>query len=255
MAHPIHTQEARQRGWRSLIWPGVFTLAALPILIGLGVWQVERLAWKNSLIAAINEGLGKARAPLEEPADAWKDLAAKEYRPVSVVGRFRHEDERFLFATHGSEMGWHVYTPLETAGGKLLFVNRGFVPDQLKDASSRAAGQIEGEVRVQGLVRKPGVEGWFDAPSDAAHKTFYWRDLGGMTALLASEQDRARVLPFFVDAAAEPANPGGWPKGGVTRLDIPNRHLEYALTWFGLAVTLVAVFGAFTWTRLRPESD
>lgn len=253
MTYPAHSPEARQRGWRSLVWPGIFTLAALPILIGLGVWQVERLAWKESLIAAVNEGLGKPPAPLEEPADAWKDLSGKEYRPVSVTGRFRHEDERLLFATQDSEMGWHVYTPLETAGGKLLFVNRGFVPDRLKDPVSRAAGQIDGDVRVQGLVRKPGVKGWFEPPADTAHNKFYWRDLDGMTASLASEQDRARVLPFFVDAAAEPANPGGWPKAGVTRLDFPNRHLEYALTWFGLAVTLVAVFGAFAWTRLRPE--
>jgi surfeit locus 1 family protein len=72
-----------------------------------------------------------------------------------------------------------------------------------------------------------------------------------MTAALPAEADRTRVLPFFVDAAAEPANPGGWPKGGVTRIDIPNRHLEYALTWFGLAATLVGVFAVFAWGRLR----
>lgn len=246
----IHLQEAGRGGLRALLWPAVFTLASLPLLIGLGVWQLERLAWKEGLIAAINEGLGQPPAPLEQPADAWKELAGKEYRPVSVTGRFRHGDERLLFATDG-EMGWHVYTPLETEGGNLVFVNRGFVPDRLKDPASRAAGQIDGQMTVQGLVRKPGVAGWFDAEADTAHNRYYWRDLAGMTASLSSEQDRARVLPLFVDAAAEPANPGGWPKGGVTRLDIPNRHLEYALTWFGLAATLVAVFAAFAWTRLR----
>lgn len=236
-----------------MLWPAVLTLAALPILIGLGVWQLDRLAWKEELIAAINEGLGQRPVPLEQPADAWKELAGKEYRPVSVVGRFRHGDERFVFATAGREMGWHVYTPLETEGGNLLLVNRGFVPDRLKDPGSRTAGQPEGQVTVQGLVRKPGVEGWFDPEADTARNAFYWRDLGGMTASLPAEEDRARVLPLFVDAAAEPANPGGWPKGGVTRLDIPNRHLEYALTWFGLAATLIAVFAAFAWTRLRSE--
>jgi surfeit locus 1 family protein len=100
-------------------------------------------------------------------------------------------------------------------------------------------------------VRKPGVRGWFEPDADQARNVWYWRDLQGMTALLGSAEDRARVLPFFVDATAEPANPGGWPKGGVTRLDIPNRHLEYALTWFGLAATLLAVFAAFAWTRLH----
>lgn len=237
-------------GLRGLVRPAVATLVALAILIGLGVWQLERLAWKEGLIAAINDGLGRPPAPLEQPPDAWRELADKEYRPVSVVGRFRHGDERRLFATEGSETGWHVYTPLETEGGNLVLVNRGFVPDRLRNPATRAAGQVEGEVTVKGLVRQPGVKGWFDPEPDTARNAFYWRDLAGMAAPLG-EQDRARLLPFFVDAAAEPANPGGWPKGGVTRLDIPNRHLEYALTWFGLAGALVAVFAAFAWTRLR----
>ncbi|MCC7252202.1 SURF1 family protein [Hyphomicrobium sp.] len=249
----VQGYELRRTGLRGLIWPAVFTLAMLPVLIGLGVWQLQRLAWKEGLMASIADGLGKPPAPLEQPPEAWKGLADKEYRPVSVVGHFRHQDERRLFATAGNTMGWHIYTPLQTEGGRLLFVNRGFVPDALKDPASRAAGEVAGQVTVTGLVRKPGSKGWFEPDADLARNIWYWRDLEGMTASLASEQDRARVLPFFVDAAVEPANPGGWPKGGVTRLDIPNRHLEYALTWFGLAATLVAVFAAFAWTRLRSE--
>ena len=246
-----HAPDARSGRLRGLLWPTALTLAMLPILVGLGVWQLQRLAWKESLIASIAEGLARAPAPLEQPPEAWKELGGKEYWPVSVVGRFRHADERRLFATQGSEMGWHIYTPLETQGGKILFVNRGFVPDALKDPESRKAGEIEGEVTVRGLVRKPGVRGWFEPDADPVRNVWFWRDLAGMSAALGSEQDRSRVLPFFVDASAEPANPGGWPKGGVTRLDIPNRHLEYALTWFGLAGTLLAVFAAFAWTRLR----
>ncbi len=238
---------------RGLIPAAVMTLLALALLIGLGVWQVERLAWKEALIASISEGLGKAPAPLEQPADSWKALSTLEYRPVSVTGHFRHQDERHLFATDGGDFGWHVYTPLETEGGNIVFINRGFVPEALKNPSSRTAGQVEGQVTVRGLLRKPGVKGWFEPDPDQSRNIWYWRDLTGMETSLGSDQDRARVLPLFVDAAAEPANPGGWPKGGVTRLDIPNRHLEYALTWFGLAVTLVIVFAAFAWTRLRGD--
>ena len=248
MADVHHTTKPSER--RGLFWPAVFVLVALPVLIGLGVWQVERLQWKEALIASINEGLAQPAVPLEQPRDAWKDLSTREYRPVTVMGRFRHEDERHLFATDHGEMGWYIYTPLETQGGHIVFVNRGFVPDALKAPSSRAAGEITGEVTVSGLMRLPGVKGFFDADADQVRNVWLWRDLAGMTGSLP-EGDRARVLPFFVDAAVEPANPGGWPRGGVTRLDIPNRHLEYALTWFGLAVTLVAVFAAFAWPRLR----
>lgn len=236
---------------RSLMVPALMTLVALPILLGLGFWQLERLAWKETLIASINESLGKEPVPLEQPAEAWKQLGHEEYRPVSVSGHFRHGDERRLFAVDAEGPGWHIYTPFETDGGKILFVNRGFVPEEFKEPAARAAGQIEGRVTVRGLVRKAGVKGWFEPDADRTRNVWYWRDLDGMAASLGSAEDRARVLPFFVDATAEPANPGGWPKGGVTRLDIPNRHLEYALTWFGLAATLLAVFAAFAWTRRR----
>jgi surfeit locus 1 family protein len=232
----------------------LMVLPALALLIGLGVWQVERLAWKEALIASINEEIHKPPLALEQPADAWRTLGSEEYRPVSVSGRFRHGDERHVLAVEDGETGWHVYTPLETQGGKLLFVNRGFVPDTLKDPSTRKAGEIEGQVSLTGLVRKPGVQGMFEPDADRVRNVWYWRDLKGMTASLGSDADEARVLPFFVDAAAEPANPGGWPKGGVTRIDIPNRHLEYALTWFGLAAALVAVFGVFAWNRVRGTS-
>lgn len=242
---------AAARGWRSLLWPAVMTALALPILLGLGVWQLERLAWKEGLIASINAGLDKPPAPLEQPPDAWKTLATHEYLPVSVTGRFRHADERHLFTSQGGETGWHIYTPLETEGGHVVLVNRGFVPDRLKDPATRPAGQVEGVVTVTGLLRKPVTHGWFEPEADGARNMWYWRDLDGFTASLAPGVAAERVLPLFVDAAAEPANPGGWPRGGATRLDIPNRHLEYALTWFGLAVTLVAIFAAFAWTRLR----
>ena len=241
-------------GWRSLLWPGLMTLVSLPILIGLGVWQLERLAWKEGLIASIAAEVGKAPLPLEQPADAWKALETEEYRPVSVRGRFRHADERHLFASADGATGWHVYTPLETEGGHVLFVNRGFVPDTMKDGATRASGQVDGVVEVRGLLRKPGVHGWFEPDADRARNVWYWRDLPGLTASLGSDVDQAKVLPFFVDALSEPANPGGWPKGGVTRLEIPNRHMEYALTWFGLAATLVVIFAVFAWPRLGRRS-
>lgn len=250
-----HDQAARGSALGGLIAPAVAALVALAILIALGTWQMQRLAWKQGLIASIAEGLRQEPAPLESPPDAWAALGQQEYRPVSVSGRFRHEDERRLFAVQDGEMGWHIYTPLETEGGKLLFVNRGFVPEALKYPARRPEGQIAGTVAVRGLTRRPGVQGWFDPEADPARNVWFWRDLAGMTASLGSGQTDRPVLPFFVEAAAEPANPGGWPRGGVTRLDIPNRHLEYALTWYGLAATLVAVFAAFAWMRLRGPSS
>lgn len=252
MAEDKAGKGARTRG---LVPAALATLVAFSIMVALGNWQLERLHWKEGLVAAIESGLKKEPAPLEEPADAWKELRREEYRPVTVRGRFLHEYERHLFATDNGQMGWHIYTPLETEGGRILFVNRGFVPDALKEPSTRPDGQIAGTVTVNGLVRAPGVQGSFEPDRDPTKNVWHWRDLAGMIASMGIEGAWTRMIPFFVDATVEPVPPGGWPKGGATRLDLPNRHLEYALTWFGLAGTLLVVFGAFVWTRLRGRAE
>jgi len=100
------------------------------------------------------------------------------------------------------------------------------------------------------LARKPEMAGAFTPPNDAAKNVWYWRDLPAMAAAALGSND-ARLVPFVIDAELEPRNLGGWPRGGVTRLELPNRHLEYALTWYGLAAALVGVFAAFAVTRWR----
>ncbi|MFA5948977.1 MAG: SURF1 family protein [Hyphomicrobium sp.] len=234
-----------------LIWPSLMTLAALGVLISLGTWQVQRKVWKDGLIASIQARVGEPPVALEEPADAWITLGEQEYRPVLVTGRFRHGDERHLFAVENGEPGWHVLTPLETARGHIVLVNRGFVPEALKDAAKRTAGQVEGPVTMVGLVRHADTKGTFEPDPDLKRNMWFWRDLPAMAASVGLAGADKHVLPFLVDARAEPANLGGWPRGGTTRLEISNRHLEYVLTWYGLAVTLLAVFLAYAVPRLR----
>jgi surfeit locus 1 family protein len=95
------------------------------------------------------------------------------------------------------------------------------------------------------------VPGLFTPKNDIEQTLWYWPDVAGLTASAFSGAG-VQTLPFTVDADAKPAPPGGLPAGGVTRLDLPNRHLEYALTWYGLALTLIGVYAAFAVSRLRP---
>jgi surfeit locus 1 family protein len=237
----------RQKG---LLWPAVMTLAALALLISLGNWQMRRLAWKEGLLAAISERTHASPVGLDEIV--WRDEKGGdiEYTRAKSSGRFLHDKELFLYSfdeRHGP--GYHVITPLQRADGKVLLVNRGYVPLDLKEAGKRAEGQIEGEVEIVGLVRRPETPNTFTPENNAAENMWYWRDLGPMTAALGLEP--GNVMPFYLDAEAEPTSPGGWPKGGTTRLQLTNRHLEYALTWYGLAATLIAVFAAYAATRWR----
>src|SRR5690606_31577885 len=149
-----------------------------------------------------------------------------EYRPTSVAGLLQHESERHYLATWQGQSGFFVHTPLRLADGSYLFVNRGFVPYDFKDPSTRPEGQIAGNVRIDGLARlAPEEKPSFIVPdNDPARNIFYWKDLD----LMASSAGLAgqSVYPFYVDADDTP-NPGGLPVGGVTRLDLPNNHLQY----------------------------
>lgn len=247
---------------RGLLWPTVTLLLCLPILIGLGTWQLQRRDWKNALVAEIEAGFKSQPIELETVKD-WATL--KEYQPVIAKGVFRHDLERYVFAIEDGRAGWYVHTPLElpqrageTAHWTVL-INRGFVPEELKDPAKRQAGQIAPQspqtlLTVTGYVRGPGEKNMFTPETTVGSDTWYWRDLNGMATSVGLNAPQWPYLPFFVEAKAEPANPGGWPRGGVTHANIPNRHLEYALTWYGLAAAFVGVWLAYVVGRVRsPE--
>nr|WP_210273413.1 SURF1 family protein [Rhizobium leguminosarum] len=226
---------------------GMLVLIALAILISLGTWQVERLHWKEGLIADI--AARQAAAPvsladIEAMAATGGDI---EYRRVTATGRYINNKERHFLATWRGETGFYVYTPLELADGRVLFVNRGFVPYENKEPEMRMQGQLTDEQTVTGLAREklPGKPSWVVPDNDVAKNIFYWKDLDVMAESVGLE--KARVIPFFVDADST-LNPAGLPIGGVTQVDLPNDHLQYAFTWYGLAAVLIAVVG-ISWFR------
>lgn len=239
--------------WRGLLPVTLAALLAFGVLVGLGAWQLERLAWKQGLVATVEARIHKAPVALPPEADwAHIDFAHDEYRRVRVQGRFRHDLEVQVYALVDAEPdgsggpGYWVVTPLDLSDGSFVLVNRGFVPLDRRAPATRAQGQVDGLVTVTGLLRLPEEAGLFTPANDAARDSWYVRDPDA----IASAKELVRVAPFLIDADAT-ANPGGLPRGGLTRVSFPNRHLEYALTWFGLAATLLGVFAAYAWGRVR----
>jgi surfeit locus 1 family protein len=244
---------AQRLGAAGLVWPLALAMPALAILLALGTWQMQRREWKEDLIAKITARVHQPPVPL---ADVEKrDADGLEYARVRVSGTFCHEAEQLLWELDPRlGPGYHVYTPLRLDDGHFILVNRGYVTEALKSPSARTQGHLAGAVEVIGLLREPPSRGMFDLDRDAKTGVWYWRDLDGMAqAALGAEAGKA--VQFFLDAEATPANPGGWPQGGVTRLTLPNRHLEYALTWYGIAATLIAVLAAFIAGRLRARPN
>jgi surfeit locus 1 family protein len=220
-----------------------WTLAALCLVLvagfmALGVWQVERRAWKLGLIAAVDARVHAAPAPLPAPTRWSPDLA---YRRVRASGTFLHDRETLVQAVTDRGPGWWVLTPLRTDRG-LLLVNRGFVPADRRDPATRRAGQPAGRVTVTGLLRPSEPGGGFLRRNDPAADRWYSRDV----AAIARARGLGAVLPFFLDADRT-ANPGGYPVGGLTVIAFRNDHLVYALTWF----TLAGLSAAGVWLALR----
>lgn len=245
----MSTEVAKQpvSAWKTL-GALLAALVVFAILIGLGTWQMQRLAWKESLISTIDSRVNAAPVPLAEVLRSDKSIADQEYTPVTLSGSFAHEYERHFFATHDGASGYYVYTPLKLDGvPDWIFVNRGFVPFDRKEPATRAEGQVAAPVTITGLVR-PGL---IEKPSsivpdnDPAKNIFYWKDIRAMRATSGLPENEP-VLGLFVDANAAP-NPGGLPVGGVTIIDLPNNHLQYALTWYGLAAALAGVLGVWLW--------
>ncbi len=228
-----------------------FCLLGIAILFSLGTWQVERLFWKQGLMAEIDSRIHAEPidlAALEQRFAAGEPI---QYTPVRVTGRFLNDAERYFLSTFKGEAGWNVYTPLVTASGDLVFVNRGFVPYDLRDPALRSAGQPVGEVTVTGLARMPPAEkpGYFTPDNEPAKDTFFWQDLPAM-ATGVDLAEGGRLLPFFVDAGPGRAE-GGWPVGGTTVVSLPNDHLQYAITWYGIGLALVVMTAMMVARRYR----
>jgi surfeit locus 1 family protein len=223
--------------FRPLLWPTVFSLPMLLICLALGGWQVERLFWKQDLIAQRQAAVAAAPAAVPKSLAEAREM---EFHHVTDEGVFLNDKEIFLGATsEGGGQGYQILTPLQEQGGRVVFVNRGYIPAELRDPAKRAAGQIDGTVHVQGLLRLPpaGKPNWFLPDNRPDLNYWFWVDLPAMSA--ADKLDR--IAPFYIDADGTP-NPGGWPKGGVTRLALPNNHLQYVITWFSLAVALIVIY-------------
>jgi surfeit locus 1 family protein len=245
----MHTAGGSRPG---LLWPSISVVIALALLVSLGIWQLERLAWKNGLVAMIAARTTAAPTPLPPEAD-WSHLAVDDYayRHVTLQGTFEHGKEARVFRPLSDPRGRYsglgdlILTPLRLPSGAVVIVNRGFVPEDRIDPATRADGQIEGLVTLTGLMREPETRNPFTPADEPDKHLWYTRD----PASIAAAYGLDRVAPFTIDADAS-AIKGGLPQGGETVLSLPNDHLSYALTWFGLAFGLLVVYAVYVWRAL-----
>ncbi len=230
----------------------MFALVGIVILCGLGVWQLDRKVWKEDLIARLNARLSRAPQDLP-PRASWPQLHqdGEEFRRVVFPAEFLDGEEALVY-TAGSPLrpdvkgpGYWVFAPVRLAGGSIVLVNRGFVPPDHKDPAERSEGTPHGIVDVVGVMRWPEARGTFTPADDPKKNIWFLRD----SKSIADIKKWATAAPFYIDQE-EPVPAGGWPKPGKLEVQLPDNHLQYAITWFGLALALAGVYVVWLVRRL-----
>ncbi|WP_419913599.1 SURF1 family protein [Hoeflea sp.] len=228
-----------------------FVLPALALLLLLGNWQLNRLAWKEGLLSTIETRMNRSPEILDQVVAEWDESGDVDYLPVRATGVFRHSAEQHFLATHEGQSGWYVYTPLVLDDGRIIIVNRGFVGYDMKDPARRSWQPLTEQVSLTGFARNPlsRKPGRLVPDNEPANRTWYWKDFSAMARAMGLDDEN--LMPFFVDVATTNGNVVAGPVGGVTRVSLPNNHLQYAVTWFGLAAALIVVTGVLLWRMLK----
>jgi surfeit locus 1 family protein len=234
-----------RRGAPAPIALAVVVVAAFITLVWLGVWQLDRLAWKEALIAATTERPSLAAVPAPGPA-TWPgfDFGRWDYAHVSLTGTFGAEGVKVWTALTEPKgrlggPGYFLVVPFTTTDGWHVLVNRGFVPEPLSGAGPVPEPAPRGVVTVDGLIRRNDPPAWVTPDPRPAEGRWYSRDIATMAAHFGLAA--AATAPYQVDLVAAETPAGGVPQAGESLLTFPNNHLQYALTWFGLAAALVGV--------------
>lgn len=245
------------RRFRPSLGATLFTVPAVLAMLGLGTWQVERLHWKQELIQRVHARMGAAPVPLPASIANPDDF---DLRPVTVTGRLLNDRAMLVLARpRQGQMGYEVVTPLQrTDGGPPVLVNRGWVAMDRREA--RRDGPA-GEVTVRGVTRVPVPPGWMQPDNRPGAEVWTRTDPPAMAAAAGLPA----VAPVVVEAlpgqapAGQPAptsrtSPGDvLPAGIEPRVELPNNHLQYAVTWYSLAATLLVIYVVFH-RRRRTDS-
>jgi cytochrome oxidase assembly protein ShyY1 len=243
---------AGPRGRRSgVVLPAIFTLIIVSILAGLGKWQIDRKAWKEALIATLTERLAAAPAELPPP-ERWAELHPEtdEFRRVRFAAELMPGQEALIF-TSGSSFrpdvsgpGYWVFAPARLPGGGVIVVDRGFAPQGWQDEAAHEASAAAAPVEMVGYLRWPETPSWLTPAPEPGHNLWFLRD----QRLIAQAKNWGEVAPFYIDLE-RPQPSGGVPVPGPLAVTLPNDHLQYAITWFGLAAVVTIAFGF--WLRGR----
>lgn len=240
---------------RRRVAAAICALLGIAVLLGLGTWQILRLEQKEAQIAARQTRL--AQEPLEAlPEAVTAKLADRlDFRPARLFGQFLPEIEFQLGSqTYGRKVGRHIIVPFRLADGRVLLVNRGWVPEDLQDPGTRPESRPKASAAVTGLLRAAPLRkpSGFTPENDVAGNFWHWLDTQAMLREAGVQAGIAAVYLQATAAAGEDAETA-LPRPLPPDVSLRNSHLEYALTWYALALVLAII--ALVFLRQNRRKD
>ena len=244
---------------------GVFTLLMVALFVGLGVWQLQRRVEKHALIAALTEQLAAAPGSLP-PSSQWSTLAPgrDEFRRVSFTATYQSVPDAMVYSSGSavrddiSGPGTWAFMPAQLPDGETVVINAGFVQNtmQERDQQDRAVTRLitREPVVLSGYIRFPETGGVLTPTENLAKRLWFTRDHLAMARSLGWGADGGPVAPFYIDLE-KPVPASGVPKPGPLQVHLKDDHLQYAITWFGLAGAVVIAFGVWLRTLRRGASS
>lgn len=216
----------------------ILFLGAFATTVGLGTWQVQRLHWKENLIAEIEAA--KTQAPLTQknlPATE-KEWEEKNFYPITLTGTWDNSIEYHLAPRYyNSQLGYHLIQPLVLNDKRIVLVNRGWIPAAKKDIGTRPHSIGVGRVTVTGMIRYGSERNYFTPTNQKEKDVWFGRDVQEM----ADFYELKNVLPGMVDQIGEPKK-DKLPIPSDGNLKIYNQHLSYIITWYGIALGVLVIF-------------
>lgn len=240
---------------RGVLVPSLAAAMAFAVLVALGLWQIERKAWKEALIETLDARLSAAPAPL--PArETWTRLTPSEdeFRRVAFSAAFIPGSQALVYGA-GSGLrgdlagpGYWVFALARVTNGDLVVVNRGFTPEDRRDAKLEDTQNPAAIIDMVGVMRWPEQRSYFAAKDDPGRNLWFTRDHLAVAAAKGWLERSGNVAPFFIDLES-PTPPGGYPRAGPLQVRIRNEHLQYAVTWYALAAAVAVMYAIWLFNR------
>ena len=212
------------------------SVLGIAVLCGLGLWQLQRLAWKEALLAEVTARAGAQPITLAAALAADDDAGDIDFIKVAASGIYLPTETKFIIQTFDAGPGWQVVTPFKSSDGIFVLVDRGVVPDAMRATVATPAESVE----LLGIVRRHGAgRGPFTPDNDDAANIWYWWDVPAMLALSDIPAD-LKVAPFVLQLLPVEGNTP-FPRPQRPDAALRSNHRQYAIAWFALALVLAAV--------------